>query len=140
MVIPQTEVIISKDGTELLRKTVPPGEYVIGRAVECELLVPTDLVSRKHARLIVQYYETFIEDLGSSNGTFVAGQPVTDCTRVFPGQQLMLGSVSVELKRTKIEDPTQSASPHSEAVKRLVPPAFLKEQRYAVGAVFARGG
>ncbi len=54
MTVPQTEIIISKDGEELLRKTVPPGEYVVGRSSECELVVPTDLISRRHAKLTIQ--------------------------------------------------------------------------------------
>jgi len=31
MQIPETEIIVTKDGTEILRKTVRPGDYVIGR-------------------------------------------------------------------------------------------------------------
>ena len=140
MTVPQTEIIISKDGEELLRKTVPPGEYVIGRSAECELVVPTDLISRRHAKLTIQYYETFIEDMGSSNGTFVAGERISEYTRFYPGQSVTLGSVVVELRRTKTEDPAQTMSPHSEAVQRLVPTAFLREQKYSVGAVIAQGG
>ncbi len=41
MTVPQTEIIISKDGEELLRKTVPPGEYVIGRSLSTRTSSPS---------------------------------------------------------------------------------------------------
>jgi serine/threonine protein kinase len=140
MGVPQTEVIITKDGTELLRKTVPPGEYVIGRNPECSLRVQTELISRAHARLTINFQEVFIEDLGSSNGTFVAGQQIAECTRVFPGQPVKLGAASVELRRLKPDDPSESISPHGEALRRHLPADFLGPKKYTVGAVIAQGG
>jgi pSer/pThr/pTyr-binding forkhead associated (FHA) protein len=83
MLVPKTEIVITCEGAEVIRKTVPPGEYVIGREPGCDLPVEgVDLMSRRHARLTVNYDHVLIEDLGSSNGTFVNGQPVTGSTRL----------------------------------------------------------
>ena len=49
------------------------GEMVIGRALECDLTLPSAQVSRQHARLLVDQGGLVIEDLGSSNGTAVNG-------------------------------------------------------------------
>ena len=84
MHVPQTEVILRHDGAELARVTLPPGEYVIGRSPEVEIFAETPLLSRQHARLTINYDHLLIEDLGSSNGTFVADQPITEATRAFP--------------------------------------------------------
>ena len=51
MLIPETEVIFSLDGQELLRRVVRPGEYFVGRTPACELCVDSTTVSRKHAKL-----------------------------------------------------------------------------------------
>ncbi len=140
MVVPQTEIIISKDGVELLRKTMPPGEYVIGRNPECELRVPGELVSRQHARLTINYHDAGIEDLGSSNGTFVAGRKIDAYTNLFPNQPILLASVTLELRRLKDDTPDDALSPHSETVRKHLPPHLLGEKKYTVGSLIAQGG
>jgi serine phosphatase RsbU (regulator of sigma subunit) len=49
----------------------------IGRSSACDIVLPHDSVSRQHARLAKSERGFVIEDLGSSNGTFVNGQMVT---------------------------------------------------------------
>jgi two-component system, cell cycle response regulator len=52
-------------------------EVVIGRATNCELLLPDPGVSRRHARVVRRGSAVFLEDLRSKNGTFVDGAEVT---------------------------------------------------------------
>ena len=99
MFVPQTEIIVSHGGAEVSRHVLAPGEYVLGREPGVDVLVDVPLVSRRHARLTIDYSELFIADLGSSNGTFLNGQPVTENTRVFPSQKITIGEATVELRR-----------------------------------------
>ena len=140
MTAPETEVIVTKDGAELLRTKLVPGDYVIGREAGCEIVVPIDGVSRRHAKLTINFDTAFIEDLGSSNGTYVAERKIEENTRLFPNQTIKLGAVSLHLKRLKYEPPADSLSPHSVAVKRHLPPEFLHEQKHDIGAIIAQGG
>ncbi len=75
MQIPETEIIVTENRAELLRKTVRPGDYVIGRDAGCEVHVDVALVAPRHAQLIVNFDHALIEDLGSASGTLVNGQP-----------------------------------------------------------------
>jgi serine/threonine protein kinase len=137
---PEIELVFTKDGVELLRKKVCPGDYVIGREAGCTLVVAVDGVSRKHAKLIINYENAFIEDLGSSNGTFVAERKISAKTRLFPNQAVRLGTVALQIRRLKFEhdsDPFWSASA---IVRRYLPPAFLREQKYEIGSIIAEGG
>src|SRR5580692_5442763 len=131
MQIPETEIIVSKDGTELLRKTVAPGDYVIGRDPGCEVQLDVELVSRRHAQLTVNFDHALIEDLGSSNGTFVNGQRVTEPTRLWPNQKIQIGAATMELRRLK-SAPSLDASlaPQTAAVQRLLPEELLREKKY----------
>jgi serine/threonine protein kinase len=141
MIVPESEIIIRKDGVELLRRTVAPGEYIIGRTAECDLPVEADLVSRRHARLTLNFDHVLIEDLGSSNGTFVNGQPVTECTRLWPNQKIQVGSATIELRRLKTAPPPDvSLAPAQAAVQRLLPEDLLREKKYDIGKVVAQGG
>ncbi len=56
------------------------GENVIGRSAEADHQLPLDGVSKKHMRITVNGTTAFVEDLGSSNGTFVNGKLVRKAT------------------------------------------------------------
>src|SRR5471030_641595 len=141
MQIPETEIIVCKDGVELLRQTVRPGDYVIGREPECEVRVEAELVSPRHAQLTVNFDHALIEDLGSSNGTFVNGKPVTEPTRLWPNQKIQIGAATVELRRLKtVPHPDVSLAPTTAAVQQLLPEEFLREKKYDIGGMFAQGG
>ena len=101
MEIPQTEIIVTENGAEIARRTVVPGEYLIGRDAACDVHVTAGLISRKHAKVTVNYNEWLIEDLGSANGTLVNGKAVTTCTRLWPNQKIQIGSAIIELRRVQ---------------------------------------
>jgi serine/threonine protein kinase/Leucine-rich repeat (LRR) protein len=141
MLIPETEIIVTKDGAEISRKTVRPGDYVIGRDPGCEVHLDVELVSRRHARLTVSFDHALIEDLGSSNGTFVNGQPVTGPTRLWQNQRIQVGAATIELHRLKVVPlPDITLAPQTVAMQRLLPEEFLRERKYDIGKVVARGG
>ena len=54
-------------------------------------------VSREHARIIVGAESAAVEDLGSSNGVSVNGQPVKGLRRLQIGDQIKIGSQLVEV-------------------------------------------
>ncbi len=49
---------------------------LLGRAPECDVFVPVQQVSRRHARVWPQEGALWVEDLGSKNGTFLNGEPL----------------------------------------------------------------
>ena len=142
MHVPLTEVILTHAGGELARATLPPGEYIIGREPGVDLYANTPLLSRQHARLTINYDHLLLEDLGSSNGTFVNGQPVTEPTRLFPNQRIRLGpDITLEVRRQRAPtEPGVSLAPAQAAIRRFLPDEVLAEKRYAIGSVIARGG
>ena len=50
---------------------------LMGRAQDADLVLVDDYASGRHARLFPQGTRWFLEDLGSTNGTYVNGAPVT---------------------------------------------------------------
>src|SRR3569833_2926071 len=54
----------------------PNREIVIGRSSELDMVLVEDMVSRKHAKIVTDENVVTIEDLGSTNGTFVNGEKV----------------------------------------------------------------
>lgn len=65
---------------------------VIGRREDCDFRIPLSEISRKHCRLIKEDDTVRVEDLGSSNGTYVNGVRVQEAT-LQPGDTLKFGSI-----------------------------------------------
>lgn len=72
---------------------------LIGRSPSCTLVIDDIALSSRHARLFPQFGGWVIEDLGSTNGTFVAGQRITEPTAVPLGAQVRVGTNVLELQR-----------------------------------------
>ena len=68
------------------------GSYMIGRGSSCRICFPFQDVSERHAMLTVRDGEAAIEDLHSSNGTFVNGEPIDGMVRLTGGMIVQIGS------------------------------------------------
>ncbi len=86
------------EGGSEVHSLQPTARLVIGRGEDCDLRLAHESVSRRHAVLSGDG-AWHIEDLASSNGTFVDGVPVREGTRqiVEPGKVVMLGDVRLVL-------------------------------------------
>lgn len=75
---------------------------VIGRSADCHLKIASTEVSRKHCRLTVTDHEVLVEDLNSSNGTFVDQErlPPARPTPVAPGARLNVGPATFIVEYT----------------------------------------
>jgi len=65
---------------------------VIGRRDDCDLCIPVGDVSRKHCRIVKTEETVRVEDLGSSNGTYVNGQRIQEAA-LNPGDWVQVGPV-----------------------------------------------
>jgi len=72
---------------------------VIGRNPESALVLDDDFASGRHARIFQREGAWFVEDLGSTNGTFLGDERLITPTRVDAGSALRIGKTVVELRR-----------------------------------------
>lgn len=86
--------------------------FVFGRAEESHFSLPENPnISRRHAQITLQSGEYFIADLGSSNGTTINGQPISDEVKLMPGDMITLGnSVIVEFVADETSETSDSTS------------------------------
>jgi hypothetical protein len=68
-------VLLADDGSELER--VQKDRFLIGRGKHCDLVINSGKVSREHAAIVREGNAWFIEDLGSSNGTWFDARRIT---------------------------------------------------------------
>jgi DNA-binding winged helix-turn-helix (wHTH) protein len=88
---------------------VPAGRSVIGRDRGCAVQIDADSVSRQHARLNVADRDVSIEDLGSKNGTWVAGERIRSTASLTDGISFRLGSETIRFEFVIDERPTKTA-------------------------------
>jgi hypothetical protein len=72
---------------------------LVGRAPECDIKVDDTYASQQHARLFGRQGGWYVEDLGSTNGTFVNDQRLAAPALVQPGDKIRVGTTMLELKR-----------------------------------------
>ena len=77
------------------RHTLSRAEHYVGRRTDLDLHIDVDSVSRRHARLVRQGEDWWVEDLGSTNGTFVNDEPV-DRRRLDDGDFVRFGEAVVK--------------------------------------------
>ncbi|WOP19775.1 FHA domain-containing protein [Raineyella sp. LH-20] len=75
------------------------GTYVmIGRSPECAIVLEDDFVSTRHARVVNGDAGLYLEDLGSTNGTFVNGIRITGATIIGPADEIRIGRTILKLE------------------------------------------
>ncbi|WP_261576486.1 FHA domain-containing protein FhaB/FipA, partial [Frankia gtarii] len=81
--------------------TIPLGSspVTIGRAQDSTLVLEDDFASGRHARLVPHDGQWFVEDLGSTNGTFLNRSKVTSPMPVPLGAPVRIGKTVLELHR-----------------------------------------
>jgi pSer/pThr/pTyr-binding forkhead associated (FHA) protein len=75
------------------------GELTVGRAQGCQVALEDNYVSQLHARVFTRDGAVWVEDLGSTNGTYLNDQRVSSPLALRRGDQLRVGSTILELKR-----------------------------------------
>ncbi|MHC4605749.1 MAG: FHA domain-containing protein [Planctomycetota bacterium] len=92
-------VLILQTGPEYGKFIPLRADICIGRHPSNEVSIPDMSVSRRHARVEVAGDGVYVHDLGSVNGTFVNGTPVTDKRRVRNGDKIRVGQTDFSFKQ-----------------------------------------
>ncbi len=73
-------------------------ELTVGRAGGCQITLDDTYVSQLHARVFRRDGQLFVEDLGSTNGTFLNRKKVTAPIAIRKGDRLQIGKTVMELQ------------------------------------------
>jgi hypothetical protein len=118
------------------------GPIDIGREPSVRMVLNDELASRRHARLTPAVQEAILEDLGSSNGTFVNGQEIHSTTSVRPGDQILIGVTVLQL-RSAAQVAARPSAVHTVPPALAIParvPDYLPPGLRVAGAAKHAGG
>jgi pSer/pThr/pTyr-binding forkhead associated (FHA) protein len=85
-------------------------DTLFGRQAECDILLTEGHASRKHARLMLADGNYWLEDLGSSNGTFINGKRITGRVRLASGDRLRFDVEEFDFRAPVRSTPTGGGS------------------------------
>ena len=94
---------------------VPPGSMSIGRAPDNDLSIPHTTVSAHHARIVTYFDVSYIEDLDSTNGTFLNGKRIERHT-LHEGDEIRLGGYTLRFRKLQEEASAAETAKQGQAV------------------------
>ena len=91
-------------------------EIIIGRSSDLDMVLVEDMVSRRHAKITTSDSDIFIQDMGSTNGTFVNGEKIAGRARLTEGDRILVGTSIIKVVGV---DSDVAAQSEAEARRRL---------------------
>lgn len=73
----------------------------VGRASICDLTLEDDFISSRHLRISTQSNGYVVEDLGSTNGTWVEGERLTEPVLIKPGVRIKMGRNTMTIRKVE---------------------------------------
>ncbi|WP_395690380.1 FHA domain-containing protein [Nocardioides sp.] len=94
-----THVEVTAGSNAGARADLAQAPILIGRGADAAIRLDDDYVSTRHARIASSGDQWFVEDLGSTNGTYVGAARITQPTTITLGTQVRIGKTVLELRK-----------------------------------------
>lgn len=94
-----THVVVTEGSNVGERAELAAAPILIGRGADAAIRLDDDYVSTRHARIAASGDQWFVEDLGSTNGTYVGTVRITQPTTITLGTQVRIGKTILELRK-----------------------------------------
>ncbi|GGD11307.1 FHA domain-containing protein FhaB/FipA [Nocardioides daphniae] len=94
-----THVLVVEGANNGERAELNGEPVLIGRGSDAAIRLDDDYVSTRHARIALSGDQWYVEDLGSTNGTYVGSTRLTEPLAVSVGTQVRIGKTLLELRK-----------------------------------------
>jgi pSer/pThr/pTyr-binding forkhead associated (FHA) protein len=94
-----THVLVVDGANKGDRADLAQAPILIGRGSDAAIRLDDDYVSTRHARIAASGDQWFVEDLGSTNGTYIGSARITQPTTLTLGTQVRIGKTLLELRK-----------------------------------------
>jgi hypothetical protein len=94
-----THLLVVEGENTGARAELADAPLLIGRGNDAAIKLDDDYVSTRHARVALSGDQWFVEDLGSTNGTYVGNVRITQPTTIGLGVQVRIGKTILELRK-----------------------------------------
>jgi pSer/pThr/pTyr-binding forkhead associated (FHA) protein len=95
---PSELVVLRGEAQQGKRVKLRGSGHTVGRSSDADIIINDPYASDFHARVSAQNGQTRVEDLGSTNGTYVNGRRITAPTRLAKGDTVQIGKTMLEVR------------------------------------------
>jgi pSer/pThr/pTyr-binding forkhead associated (FHA) protein len=92
-------VLVVEGANEGESASLDDAPILIGRGSDASIRLDDDYVSTRHARIASSGDQWFVEDLGSTNGTYIGSHRLTQPTTLQLGTKIRIGKTTLELRK-----------------------------------------
>jgi pSer/pThr/pTyr-binding forkhead associated (FHA) protein len=110
----------------------PNSEIIVGRSSDLDMVLVEDMVSRRHAKIVVDTEQVTIQDLGSTNGTFVNGERIKRAS-LNDGDRVLIGTSIIKLVTS--DAPVAAAPPSGKKLQEVAQHRRTNQVRSMSGAI-----
>jgi pSer/pThr/pTyr-binding forkhead associated (FHA) protein len=96
---PRSVVVLNEKGGKAGSYQLDGDQLQIGRADACQVKLPDTYASQFHARIYRRDGSWYVEDLGSTNGTYLNQRRITSPAELRAGDRLRIGKTNMEFRR-----------------------------------------
>ena len=94
-----THVLVVEGRSQGARADLSDAPILIGRGADAAIVLDDDYVSTRHARIASSGEQWFVEDLGSTNGTYIGSVRISQPTAIAVGTRVRIGKTILELRK-----------------------------------------
>ncbi len=94
-----THVAVTSGANEGITVPLEQAPILIGRGTDAAIRLDDDYASTRHARIAASGDQWYVEDLGSTNGTYIGSVRITQPTTLALGTQVRIGKTVLELRK-----------------------------------------
>jgi pSer/pThr/pTyr-binding forkhead associated (FHA) protein len=94
-----THVAVTSGANEGITVPLEQAPILIGRGTDAAIRLDDDYASTRHARIAASGDQWYVEDLGSTNGTYIGSVRITQPTTLVLGTQVRIGKTVLELRK-----------------------------------------
>ena len=94
-----THVLVVEGRSQGERADLSQAPILIGRGADAAIVLDDDYVSTRHARIAASGDQWFVEDLGSTNGTYIGSVRINQPTAIAIGTRVRIGKTILELRK-----------------------------------------
>ena len=94
-----SQVVVTSGSNTGATAALADAPILIGRGADAAIRLDDDYVSTRHARIAASGDQWFVEDLGSTNGTYIGTVRITQPTTITLGTQVRFGKTILELRK-----------------------------------------
>src|SRR5215217_2460241 len=114
-------LLLTEKGGETKQLNFEKDEVTVGRVQGNDIVLPKGNVSKRHCRIMLQGGRFSVEDLKSTNGTYINGRKIGETTSVVGTDKIYVGDFVIKIENAGVEAAVPANAPEAGSLSTALP-------------------